>query len=207
MITKQMKQLIEARKKVETQDDEGTKEYWDKEIEVLEQSLDWTIDYLKNASEDEIYWSTEIWDDISEYFCSKKLIDTFKYCEKKCHVDKERLRISVYYAEEMTKLGISEKMKQLANDLKSIDDKNINQINDIESKQFELLSQSLDWTMEYLNNASEEEILYGSKIWNKLNSFYKSNELVNVMEECTKKYPNIYEKIKGNIPKLGDNNG
>ncbi len=207
MITKQMKQLIEARKKVEAQDDEGTKEYWDKEIEVLEQSLDWTIDYLKNASEDEIDWSTEVWDDISEFYCSKKLVDTFKYCREKYPKIRKSLDMGVYYAEEMTKLGISEKMKQFANDLKLIGDKDINQMNDIESKQFELLSQSLDWTIEYLNNASEEEILYGSKIWNKLNSFYKSNELVNVMEECTKKYPNIYEKIKGNIPKLGDNNG
>lgn len=205
MISKQMKQLIEARKKVSPQDDEGTKEYWDKEIEVLEQSLDWTIDYLKNASEDEIDWSTEVWDDISEFYSSKKLVDTFKYCREKHPKIRKDLDMAVYYAEEMTKIGISKKMKQLVIDMKLISNKDIKKINEIALRQFELLSQSLDWTIDYLKDASEEEILYCSSIWNKLNSFYKSNELVIIMKECANKYPHIHGKINENIQMLGVN--
>ncbi len=44
MIHKQMKELIENRKLIHPQDDEGTEYYWKLELEILEVSLESTIE-------------------------------------------------------------------------------------------------------------------------------------------------------------------
>lgn len=72
-----MKMLIEKRKKVDPQDNVATQKCWNQEIEVLSVSLENTIKYLNNATEDEIYWTGEIWEDISMYFKSEELLKVF----------------------------------------------------------------------------------------------------------------------------------
>ena len=83
MINKQMKELIEKRKALHPQDDEGAKHYWELELEVLSVSLDYTIDYLNTAPEEEIYWCSEVWTELSKHWQSKELIDAMEGCQKR----------------------------------------------------------------------------------------------------------------------------
>ena len=68
MIKKQMKKLIEKRKIICAQDDDETKRYWKLELEVLEVSLEYTIKYIETASEEEVYWCSEVWEDLSAFW-------------------------------------------------------------------------------------------------------------------------------------------
>ena len=77
-----MKELIENRKLIHPQDDEGTEYYWKLELEILEVSLKSTIEQLNTASEDEIYWCSEVWEDLSAFWKSQQLIEVMEYCQK-----------------------------------------------------------------------------------------------------------------------------
>lgn len=98
MIHKQMKELIEKRKLVEPQDDEGTEYYWKLELEVLEVSLEATIEYINTASEDEIYWCAEVWEDLSAFWKSQQLIETMKNCQKRYPNIAKNIQVDIDFA-------------------------------------------------------------------------------------------------------------
>ena len=98
MIHKQMKELIEKRKLVEPQDGEGTDYYWKLELEVLEVSLETTIEYINTASEDEIYWCSEVWEDLSTFWKSKQLIEAMENCQKRYPNIAKKIQVDIDFA-------------------------------------------------------------------------------------------------------------
>lgn len=98
MIHKQMKELIEKRKLVEPQDGEGTDYYWKLELEVLEVSLETTIEYINIASEDEIYWCSEVWEDLSTFWKSQQLIEAMENCQKRYPNIAKKIQVDIDFA-------------------------------------------------------------------------------------------------------------
>ena len=98
MIHKQMKELIEKRKLVEPQDGEGTDYYWKLELEVLEVSLETTIEYINTASEDEIYWCSEVWEDLSTFWKSQQLIEAMENCQKRYPNIAKKIQVDIDFA-------------------------------------------------------------------------------------------------------------
>lgn len=103
MINNQMKELINSLKNADMNDHILIHDLWDKEIEVLSFSLDETINYLNAASEEDIYWCSEVWDDISRHFKSKELIDVMIKCKDKYPNIAKDLEIDIKYAIEAMK--------------------------------------------------------------------------------------------------------
>lgn len=93
-----MKELIEKRKLVEPQDGEGTDYYWKLELEVLEVSLETTIEYINTASEDEIYWCSEVWEDLSTFWKSKQLIEAMENCQKRYPNIAKKIQVDIDFA-------------------------------------------------------------------------------------------------------------
>ncbi|MBQ9278153.1 MAG: hypothetical protein IJ224_05915 [Lachnospiraceae bacterium] len=58
---------------------QGIEKCWDKEIEILAEDIQSTIDFLNNdCTADEYSWISEIIDDLAEKTMSKELIDCYK---------------------------------------------------------------------------------------------------------------------------------
>ena len=98
MINNQMKDLIKTLKSLDMHDHISIQKIWDKEIEVMSFSLEDTINYLNSASEEEIYWCSSVWDDISRIFKSEKLINAMKKCKEKYPSISKNLEIDIKYA-------------------------------------------------------------------------------------------------------------
>ncbi len=58
-------------------------EYWQRLTELLSRNVEDTIHYLNNCSEEEIYWLSEIFEDISAKVNSQKYIECLKKLDKK----------------------------------------------------------------------------------------------------------------------------
>lgn len=83
MIKELMDEIIMERKKKHLEDDYGIQECWEKMIRVLSRNEEETIRYLENCSEEEIYFISEIFEDVSEKLKSKKYISCLKKLDKK----------------------------------------------------------------------------------------------------------------------------
>lgn len=83
MINKQMKILVEKRKNIDPQNELLIQKCWDEELIVLNKSLENTINYLKEAPEEEILWISEIFDDLVIHFNSIELIKVYKQLQIK----------------------------------------------------------------------------------------------------------------------------
>lgn len=84
MINDQMKILFEQNK---ARDDENPAEVegiWEREKTVLCASLEDTIDYLKSASPEELFYVSEVFDDISEYWQSEELVEVMQEAVDRC---------------------------------------------------------------------------------------------------------------------------
>lgn len=104
MINDQMKILFEQNK---ARDDENPAEVegiWEREKTVLCSSLDDTIAYLKSASPEELFYVSEVFDDISEYWQSEKLIKVMEDAVERCDGEiKETLQTNLYFAKKALK--------------------------------------------------------------------------------------------------------
>ena len=78
MINNQMNELIKIRKTIDANDNIATQNIWDKEIEVLTFSTDATIEFLNTSDKDTLYWSSEVWEDISSILKSKELVEAME---------------------------------------------------------------------------------------------------------------------------------
>ena len=83
MLKEIMDNLIRERKNKHPEDDYGIYECWDKMTEILSQDIDETIQYLENCSEEDIYFISEIFEDISEKVKSEKYIICLRELDKK----------------------------------------------------------------------------------------------------------------------------
>ena len=104
MITKQMKELYEQNKKRDNDNPDAVKDMWKKQITVLCASLPDTIEYLKNASPDEISYVAEVFDDVSAYWQSPELVRAMEEAVDRCPDDlKKLLQVDLKYATEALK--------------------------------------------------------------------------------------------------------
>ncbi len=74
MIKNSMDVIIENRKKKNIEDDYGIQDCWDKIIKILSKDVKATILYLESCSEEDIYFISEVFEDISEQLQSKEYI-------------------------------------------------------------------------------------------------------------------------------------
>lgn len=97
MNTKKIKQLIEERDRIDPQNDILAEENQKKVFDILKVNLNDTIEYLDNCTSRELFWVSELFDDLSEYFKSKELIECMERNSKRTGID---CKLDIYYAKE-----------------------------------------------------------------------------------------------------------
>ncbi len=83
MIKNLMDKILIEREKKHINDDFGIEECWDKMVEILSKNTNETIEYLQNCSEEEIYFISEVFEDISYKLQSPEYILCLRELEKK----------------------------------------------------------------------------------------------------------------------------
>lgn len=82
-IENKMKVILNQRKKLNLNDDYGIYKSWNEIIEVLSENEENTIRYLETCSKEELYWISEVFEDIAEIIQSKELIDCLRTLDEK----------------------------------------------------------------------------------------------------------------------------
>lgn len=85
MIDKQMKALYEQNRIRDENDTEEIISLHKKEITVLCANLDDTIEYLTRITPKELFYISEVFDEVSHYWKSDKLIKAMENSANKCH--------------------------------------------------------------------------------------------------------------------------
>lgn len=78
MIKNLMDNIIAERKSKSIEDDYGIQVCWDKMVEILSSNIYETIEYLENCSKEDLYFISEIFEDVSEQLKSKEFIDCLR---------------------------------------------------------------------------------------------------------------------------------
>ena len=78
-----MNNILAERKEKNINDHYGIQDCWNKIINILSEDTTQTIDYLENCSKEEIYYISEIFEDISEILQSEKFITCLRNLDKK----------------------------------------------------------------------------------------------------------------------------
>ena len=79
------------------------------------------------------------------------------------------------------------KLKELIKEREQIDAQNDVLTEQNHNEQFELLSENLHETMDFLNICSSEEIYWLSELFERLSEHFKSQELIDCMESNAKR--------------------
>lgn len=91
--------LIEMEKNTDPHAYEDIQKIWDKEVEILTFSLDETINFLDNLEDEEdMSFVAEVWDDISDYWKSEKLIECMERCILRFPNISKSLEVDLRYA-------------------------------------------------------------------------------------------------------------
>ncbi|MCU7738565.1 hypothetical protein N7983_12515 [Priestia megaterium] len=64
-------------------DDSGIQKSWNEIIELLSENEENTIRYLENCSKEDLYWISEVFEDIAEIIQSKELIKRLRELDRK----------------------------------------------------------------------------------------------------------------------------
>lgn len=75
MNKERLQELVAKNKIIHLEDDSSQQDIWNEMIKILSNNLEETIAYLDSASKEEIYYISSIYDDLSERFKSKELIE------------------------------------------------------------------------------------------------------------------------------------
>jgi hypothetical protein len=70
-----IKDLVTKRADLSPDDDSSIEKYWKEISEMLSVNVDETIDFLDKCTIEEIYWISEVFDDISAQFQSQSFIE------------------------------------------------------------------------------------------------------------------------------------
>ncbi|MCC9089803.1 hypothetical protein [Bacillus pumilus] len=76
-IENRLKTILDKRKKLDLNDDYGIQKSWDEIIEVLGENE------VDHCSKEDLYWISEVFEDISEVLQSKELIKSLRRLDKK----------------------------------------------------------------------------------------------------------------------------
>src|SRR5699024_2294149 len=82
-IENNMNEILNKRKRLNLNDDYGIQKSWNQIIEDLVENERNTIKYLENCSKSDLYWISEVVEDIAEILQSNKLIHCFKKLDEK----------------------------------------------------------------------------------------------------------------------------
>ncbi|MBC1291719.1 hypothetical protein HCJ13_03830 [Listeria booriae] len=80
---KQMEIILEKRKSLNINDDFGIEKCWSEMTELLSQNEMETINYLEESTEKDLYYISEIFEDVSERFQSEQFINCLRKLDKK----------------------------------------------------------------------------------------------------------------------------
>lgn len=83
MIKEDMAKIIEERKKKHIEDDYGIQECWEKIIDILSADVQQTIVYLENCTQEELYYISELFEDISQRVQSPVFIECLRKLDEK----------------------------------------------------------------------------------------------------------------------------
>lgn len=79
MNTDKLRNILAVRINLHPNDDFGTAECWEKELQILTEDVTDTISFLENEStNEEFYWISEVFQELSEKVQSKKLIQAMR---------------------------------------------------------------------------------------------------------------------------------
>ncbi|EHR4851839.1 hypothetical protein KUB85_002185 [Enterococcus faecalis] len=78
-----MEAILKERKGLNINDDYGIEKCWNEMTIFLTQNEDETIDYLNECNEENLYYISEIFEDISEQLQSKRFITCLRNLDKK----------------------------------------------------------------------------------------------------------------------------
>ena len=70
-----VKELIQERSKMDTQNDVLASQNQEQLLEIFKNNLTDSMEFLDSCFAEELYWISEIFDDLSEYFQSSELIE------------------------------------------------------------------------------------------------------------------------------------
>ena len=70
-----VKELIQKRSKMDPQNDVLASQNQEQLLEIFKNNLTDSMEFLDSCSVEELYWISEIFDDLSEYFQSSELIE------------------------------------------------------------------------------------------------------------------------------------
>lgn len=79
----EMETILKKRKSLNINDDFGIEKCWNEMTKLLTQNEDETTDYLNKCNEDDLYYISEIFEDISEKLQSKEFITCLRNLDKK----------------------------------------------------------------------------------------------------------------------------
>src|SRR5699024_10295539 len=82
-IENKMNVILNKRKNLNLNDDYGIQKSWNQIIEVLVENERNTIKYLENRSKSDLYWISEVFEDIAELLQSKELTYCFSKLDEK----------------------------------------------------------------------------------------------------------------------------
>ncbi|EUJ29573.1 hypothetical protein [Listeria cornellensis] len=82
-LKKQMEIILEKRKSLNINDDFGIEKCWNEMTELLSQNEMETINYLEESTEKDLYYISEIFEDVSERFQSEQFINCLRKLDKK----------------------------------------------------------------------------------------------------------------------------
>lgn len=78
-----MEIILEKRKSLNINDDFGIEKSWNEMTELLSQNEMETINYLEESTEKDLYYISEIFEDVSERFQSEQFINCLRKLDKK----------------------------------------------------------------------------------------------------------------------------
>ena len=83
MIKENMIKIIEERKKKHIEDDYGIQECWEKIVDILSVDVQQTVMYLENCTQEELYYISETFEDISQRLQSQTFIECLRKLDEK----------------------------------------------------------------------------------------------------------------------------
>ena len=95
-----VKRLVEEADLLDPQNDELWVINWRKRIELLTEDLSQTIEYLDECSEKELWWNTDLLEELLEHFKSRELIECIERNIQRCR-DEETIE---YLKEELKRM-------------------------------------------------------------------------------------------------------
>lgn len=82
-LSDRVNQVLEERREISLNYDYGVENSWGKLTAILSVNEEKTINYLMSCSKDNVYWISEVFEDISERLQSKKFIECLRVLDQK----------------------------------------------------------------------------------------------------------------------------